>query len=322
MPWAVAIVAILAAGLALGVIIASGSGGRSHAKAASTVSTTVASTIASTIASTSPASSSTEGSAPPLPAAAGSLNETEDLSFYFEGESAHLTHVGVVNGVYVITASFSNPSEETGMIQDDDLVLSDGRTSVTATLDSSLDDLPAGGSGQGDITFQIPSGFDATHAVLTVGDPTVQQVVIPFAAPSRSRLLTPTAIRPLGSAVLGPDKVTLTSGVLRFDNPTTQEQADAGHAIADFSYNFTCGESNPCEIDGSAFLLAIPNGTSVQTTDGTSLHSIASGATGDDLGLYFEFPYPAGRSGSYAVRVTYENEENQTFTETIPVGIS
>jgi len=317
-PWAVAIVAILAAGLAGGAIIASRSGGRSNAKAASTVSTTVASTVAST----SPASVSTEGSAQPLAAAAGSLNENEDLPFYFEGESADLTHIGVVNGMYVITASFSNPTEETGMIQDDDLVLSDGRTSVTATLDSSLDDLPAGGSGQGDITFQIPSGFDATRAVLTVGDPTVQQVVIPFAAPSRSRLLMPTAIRALGSAVLGPDKVTLTSGVLRFDNPTTQEQADAGHAIADFSYNFTCGESNPCEIDGSAFLLAVPNGTSVQTTDGTGLYSIASGATSDDLGLYFEFPYPARGSGSYAVRITYENEENQTFTETIPVGIS
>src|SRR5208282_706229 len=72
-PWAVAIVALLAAGLAGGVIIASGSSGRSCAKAASTA--------VSTVATTSPASVTTEGSTQPPAAAAGSLNENEDLSF-------------------------------------------------------------------------------------------------------------------------------------------------------------------------------------------------------------------------------------------------
>ncbi len=246
----------------------------------------------------------------------------ENFTFYYEGASFHVTRAGDQDGNVVLSVEVTNPTVSGENLSAGDFVLSDGTTPLTASLSSSIGDVPPGASGVGQITFQVPTGFDAAAAVLTVGPPGVDQVVVPFSSPSRAQLLTPVPIALSGrSTVLGPDKVTLTAAELRFDDPTSQDQVSAGQALVELVYDLTCGETSPCELDSSDFLLASPAGTSSGTTGSSQNATVDADATAGNFILFFQVPYPTAASGAYTVKVSYEDNAGTTLTAGIPVHI-
>jgi hypothetical protein len=245
----------------------------------------------------------------------------ENFTFYYEGASFHVTGAEDKGGNVVLSAEVTNPTADPESLYESDFVLSDGTTPVTSSVSASISSLPAGASGMGQITFQVPADFDAADTVLTVGPPSVDQVVVPFSSPAKARLLTPVPIR-LSSkpTALGPDAITLTGAELRFDDPTNQNQASAGQALVEMGYNFTCEESQSCAVGSSQFLLVSPTGTSSGSTGSSDNASIDAGATAGNFVLFFQVPYPT-EAGTYEVKVAYVDNAGKTLNASIPITI-
>jgi Protein kinase domain len=247
------------------------------------------------------------------------VNSPENVTFYYEGGVFRITHISAGGGNYVIAVDISNPTQEvfdTGVGQ---FVLTDGQSPVTPTLGGSISSVPSGASASGTMTFEIPTGFDPAKATLTAGETGREETVdIPIGSGGKSRLLSPTAATSLaGPTSVGPDRITLTAGELRFDDPVEQVQAPAGQAIVQLTYKFACQESESCLVDSSSFLLTPEGGPAAGSSGSSMTANVDAGATAGGFDLFF--PVPVGVH-SYTLALTYEDNNDQSFTVRIPVA--
>jgi len=101
-------------------------------------------------------------------------------------------------------------------------------------LSSNIGDYTARRFGSGpESRSQVPSGFRSNPTVLTVGPPEWNQVVVPFSSPTKAQLLNPLPVRVPGRDGARSDKINLTAGELRFDDPTDQDQVASGQALVE-----------------------------------------------------------------------------------------
>jgi hypothetical protein len=279
---------------------------------------------------TGPGTTAVAGAGPSTTAATATgdtVNSPENVTFYYEGGVFHVTHISAGGGNYVVAVDISNPTQHDFDPGDGDLVLTDGQNPVTPTVDPSIADIPAGASASGNLTFIIPSGFDVAKAMLIAGQSGSETTAdIPLGSSrlgsgGTAQLLDPIAATSLGHPTsVGPDRITLTAGLLRFDDPVEQQQAPAGQAIVELTYRFACNETESCQIEGSSFLLT-PAGGSAAGSSGSSVNAnVDAGATAGGFELFFSVPYSAAGVRSYTLALAYQDNNGNKFSARIPVS--
>lgn len=175
----------------------------------------------------------------------------------------------------------------------------------------------------GNISFDVDDKFAFGDAVLTIGHPSHEQVVLPLGAPTAgggvSIDLAPATFAVTGTASTGPLRLTVSDVVLRADNPKDHLEAEKGKRFLSITFDVTDTSGFPA---GYAFThenvaLKLPDGTQLAPDDGPiqllNPNSTLSGQTA-------RFTVPAPGRGSYQV-VLIDDIAAPHTTSAIPITV-
>ena len=168
-----------------------------------------------------------------------------------------------------------------------------------------MPDVPAGGTSDVTLTFQIVGQTSVDAATLRVGASDANQVVIPFrhgAVPTVT--LQPRSIRVTGTANAADLRLTLRTAVLRWDLPDWSDELPLGQAALTLTYDVTYRGtfSGGLAFTGDAVSLRLPDGSSVGPRRDGHSQSIALLLPGKtQAGLSSRFQVPSGEIGTYVL---------------------
>jgi hypothetical protein len=206
-----------------------------------------------------------------------------------------------------VDAVFNNLGGDSGQFTSR-MLLSGGATQTEPTFTGTqLPDVPGEAKQSGVIAFQVPKDFKLADAMLTVGEPGVNQAAIPFGSAGAPVTLEPRSV-PVeisGSIVDNhhdrPATITLkvTGGELRADVPDKHEEVKKGYLALSLKHSVTYKYPSIYTYSwfGDNLLLELPDGTSVGPDFVTSVANIDPGATASDLVVRFLVKEPP--TGNY-----------------------
>jgi hypothetical protein len=209
-------------------------------------------------------------------------------------------------GDLAIAATFENLGEDEARL-DATIVLESGGQPVPESFDMDIPRVPSGDSVDGTFGFSIDDEFTLDDAVLTLGTPAVQQVVVPLGAAAGEFVgLEPMPLALTGSGTTGQIELKLDGGDLRADTPDNHGQMEAGKLALTVNYSATNHGTSAADFVFASenVHLRLPDGTEIGTiNDGRSqsIAGIASGTTARDLMSRFEIDDPA--AGQYMLLV-------------------
>jgi hypothetical protein len=213
------------------------------------------------------------------------------------------------NGRYAdlnIGATFENLGLDEARL-DATIALKSGGQPVRESFDMDIPSVPAGDTMDGTFGFSIKGDFTLDDAVLTLGSPAVQQVVVPLSASSGTPVsLEPTSLALTGSGTAGQLELKLDGGDVRADKPQKHGQMESGKLALTVRYSATNHGTGAATFPftGENVRLRLPDGTEVATiSDGRSqsIEGLAAGASASDLMSRFEIDDPA--AGQYTLLV-------------------
>ena len=210
------------------------------------------------------------------------------------------------DGDLEIAATFENTGDDVARL-DATIALESGGQPVRESFAMDIPSVQPGDTMDGTFGFSITSDFSLDDAVLTLGTPRVQQVVLPLGANGGEVVsLEPTPLTLSGSESTGQIELTLDGGELRADTPNTYGQMEAGKLALTVTYSATNHGTSAADFvfAGENVHLRLPDGTEIGTIgDGNSqsIAGIPSGTTARDLMSRFEIDDPA--AGQYTLLV-------------------
>ncbi len=219
-----------------------------------------------------------------------------------------------------IGASFENVGEDDARL-DATITLTSGGQPVPEGFHMDIPSVPAGSTADGTLAFSVDDEFTLDDAVLTLGTPAVQQVVVPL-TPSAGTAVTlePASLALAGSATAGQLELKLDGGELRADRPESHGQMASGKLALTVDYSATNHGTGAADFvfEMENVHLRLPDGTEIGTiTDGRSqsVAGLASGTTTRDLMSRFEIDDPA--AGQYAL-VVIDGDATAEIPITLP----
>jgi len=224
------------------------------------------------------------------------------------------------HGDLQISATFENVGENESRL-DATINLSSNGQPVRESFDMDIPSVPAGDSVDGIFGFSVKSDFTLDDAVLTLGTPAVQQVVLPLGTSAGEFAgLEPMALPLSGSASTGQIEITVDGGELRADKPETHGQMKSGKLALTLTYSATNHGTSAADFVFASenMHLRLPDGTEIGTlNDGRSqsIVDIASGTTAPDLMSRFEIEDPA--TGQYTL-VVIDGDATGELAFTLP----
>ena len=213
------------------------------------------------------------------------------------------------NGRYAnlnIGATFENVGEDDARL-DATILLKSGGQPVRESFDMDIPGVPAGDTMDGTFGFSIKDDFNLDDAVLTLGTPAVQQVVVPLSASAGTPVtLEPTTLALSGSGTAGQLELKLDGGDLRADTPDNHGQMEAGKLALTVNYSATNHGTGAATFPftGDNVRLRLPDGSEIATIhDGRSqsIEGIPASSSASDLMSRFEIDDPA--AGQYTLLV-------------------
>ena len=205
-----------------------------------------------------------------------------------------------------IAATFENLGEDDGRL-DATIVLKSGGQPVRESFDMDIPSVPAGESVDGTFGFSIKDDFSLDDAVLTLGSPAVQQVVVPLSASAGTPVsLEPSTLALSGSGTAGQLELKVEGGDLRADKPENHGQMESGKLALTVNYAATNHGTGAATFPftGENVRLRLPDGTEIATiSDGRSqsIEGIQASSTAQGLMSRFEIADPA--AGQYTLLV-------------------
>ena len=209
------------------------------------------------------------------------------------------------HGTVKLETTFENTGSEDARFDATITLVSAGET-ASEGFDQDIPNVPGGTTGKGLFSFAVEDTFTFDDAVLTLGQPTNQQAVIPLKggeAVSRE----PVKVAATGTGKAGDLRIDLAGGELRADSPWKHGQQKKGSLVVTFDYSatFNSGFAGGFAFTGENVALKLPDGTTVgvvQDGRSQSLELIPPNATKKDLFSRFEIEDPAAGTYVFLVR--------------------
>lgn len=184
--------------------------------------------------------------------------------------------------------------------------------------------VPGQAQNVGKLVFDVDSAFSLDTAVLTVGDASMVQSVIPLGGTGALVDNAPQQLNVDSSASAGPLTVKITGGELRADLPLTFQQVDNGKRELLLNFDASNASSRPAPygtlVTGfSNFSLKEPSGNSIVAYSNGDPYGAAPTVTvdpGQTKHAYVVFTVDAPTAGDYVLTVSYENGDGSTSTGT------
>jgi hypothetical protein len=218
-------------------------------------------------------------------------------------------------GTVEIEAKFENTGDESARL-DATLTLVSGDETATEGFGMDIPSVPGGQTGKGTLAFDVEDTFTFDDAVLTLGQPTNQQAVVPLSVSAGKAVSRkPVAVTISGSGQAGDLKLDVTGGELRADTPWKHGQQEQGTLVlsVDYSATFDSGFAGGFAFTAENVALRLPDGTTVgviQDGESQSTELIGPNATMKHLFSRFEIEDPA--AGPYALLVrSFDGAEDE-----------
>jgi hypothetical protein len=205
-----------------------------------------------------------------------------------------------------VLVAVENPGAEAAAL-DAAISLVVGGVRTEPTRDSQVPSAPGGGSVAAILRFELQGVPSVDDAVLEVGAAPEHVGRVALARnPEPPRVFEPSAFDLSGSATAGALKLTLRTGLLRWDLPDWSQQLDAGVQALTLTYDATyAGDfAGGFPFTGDNVALRLPDGKLINSRrDGHSQSIELIGARKTKKGLSSRFEIPAGVTGKFALVV-------------------
>jgi hypothetical protein len=224
-------------------------------------------------------------------------------------------------GTVTIEAVFENTGDETASL-DATLNLTSGGETALQGFGMDIPSVPGGSSGKGAFAFHVEDSFSFDDAILTLGQPTNQQAVLPLTAMAGEAVTQePVAVSASGSGTADTLRIDLNGGEYRADQPWNHGQMKKGSFVLTLTYDasFEKEFAGGFAFTGENVALRLPDGTTVdEIQDGESQSNelIGSNSTLKDLYSRFEIEDPA--AGDYLLLVRSFNNTEAEIPFSIP----
>lgn len=225
------------------------------------------------------------------------------LVLHFDQATATLDERG---GPVTIGLRIDNPGDDAAALNGRIWLVVAG-TRIEPTRDSRVPTVPGKGSAGAVLTYELQGIGALDDAVIEVGDEPLHVVRIPLTpAAGNPVVFEPIALELAGAQTAGGVRITLRSGLLRWDLPDWSQELDAGLQVLTLIYDVTyAGDfSGGLAFTGENVALRLPDGTVVDPRkDGHSQSVELIGARKTRKGLFSRFEIPADATGKFALLV-------------------
>jgi hypothetical protein len=213
-------------------------------------------------------------------------------------------------GPVVVALHIENPGEDEAELDARVLLQVEAGSSappIAPTRDSKIPSIPGAGSADASLIFELQGIASVDKGVVQIGESPLHVAQIPL-GPAGGDPITfePINLTPSGSTVAGDLRVTVRSGVLRWDLPDWSQELDARLAVLSLTYDVTYqGDfSGGFAFTGANVALRLADGHWVQPRrDGHSQSIELIGAGRTARGLSSRFEIPTGMRGRFALVV-------------------
>lgn len=227
----------------------------------------------------------------------------EGLVLHFDLVRATLDDRG---GPVVVTLRIDNPNEDIGELDGKIRLVVDGKR-IDATRESIVPSVPAKGSAGAVLTYELQGIASVDDAVIEVGAAPLHVAKVPLTpAAGKPLVFEPLALALKGSGMAGTVKITLRSGLLRWDLPDWSQELDAKLAALTITYDVTyAGDfGGGLAFTGDLVALRLPDGKVVEARkDGHSQSVELIGPRKTKKDLFSRFEIPSGATGKFALLV-------------------
>ena len=208
-------------------------------------------------------------------------------------------------GIVTIDAQFENRGTDTEVFAAETLLSSAGKD-YEPSYPRDLPDVPGGRLGKGSFTFAVDDTFSLDDAVLSFGGAQRHQAKVPFGKDSPDPLITlePQTLPIKGKVVAGNLTVNFEDAFVRADSTGSYSSlaSDEVHLSLDFSAMVTKDLLSGADyLAYNAFVLQLPDGTSIAPDYAPFTKLDKKGITESGLWVGFTIPTPA--AGKYSLEV-------------------
>jgi hypothetical protein len=205
-----------------------------------------------------------------------------------------------------LTLRIENPNDDIGELNGPiSLVL--GNTRVSPNENSAVPLVPPNGSMPVHLTYDLQSVSSVDAGVIEIGSAPDHVAKVPLMNGAGDlRQFEPQLLTLKGANAAADLKITLRSGVIRWDLPDWSQELDAGIAVMTLTYDvtYTGTFSGGFAFTGDNVALRLPDGTIVTPRrDGHSQSVELIGAGKTKKGLFSRFEFPSGTTGKFALIV-------------------
>jgi hypothetical protein len=247
---------------------------------------------------------------------------------WYEGLLIHVDNavatLDVRGGPVEVQLRIENPGDDDGELDGRIRLLVDATSTdppVEPTRESKVPTIPAHGLVGAVMRYELQGIASVEKAVILIGEPLQHVARIPLTAAGGGLVdLEPVTFKVSGSGTAGDLKLTLRSGVLRWDLPDWSQElaADLDAVTLTYDVTYTGKFTGGFAFTGDNVRLRLPSGTVIgPRRDGhsQSIELIGSGST--KKGLFSRFEIPSGMTGRFGLIV-----RSGTASKTIAFDIS
>ena len=227
----------------------------------------------------------------------------EGLVLHFDVVTATLDDRG---GPVILNLRLENPNEDIGELDGKIRLVVDGKP-IEATRESLVPSVPAKGSAAAALTYELQGIASIDDAVIQVGTAPLHVAKVPLTPAAGAPVaFEPRALELKGSGTAGNVKITLRSGLLRWDLPDWSQELEAKLAALTITYDVTyAGDfGGGLAFTGDNVALRLPDGKVVEARkDGHSQSVELIGPRKTKKDLLSRFEIPADATGKFALLV-------------------
>ena len=228
-------------------------------------------------------------------------------------------------GPVEVSLRIENPGDDEGELDGRIRLLVDVTSSdppVEATRESKVPTIPAHGIAPALMTYELQGIASVEKGVVLIGEDLQHVARIPLTAAGGDLLdLEPVALRVSGAGTAGDLRLTLRSGVLRWDLPDWSQELVAGLDALTLTYDITYlgSFSGGFAFTGDNVRLRLPNGMVIgPRRDGHSQSIELIGAGKTKRGLFSRFEIPSGMTGRFGL-IVRNGKATRTIAFNLPV---
>jgi hypothetical protein len=209
-------------------------------------------------------------------------------------------------GTVELLVGIANPGADPATL-DGGIALVVGDTHVQPTRDSQLPEVPAAGSAATVLTFELQAITSVDAGVFEVGGAPEHVARVPITAQGGQAVtFEPRAFKLKGSAQASTMRLTIRSGLVRWDLPDWAQELNANLAVLTVTYDVTyAGDfGGGLAFTGDNVALKLPDGTVVEARkDGHSQSVELVGSHKTKKGLFSRFEIPSDATGTFTLLV-------------------